>query len=141
MKKFLVAQGKIRSLPKLQAEIDRFVSYYNDVRPHRGVGRRTPKEVFDQRVKAHPTAGPTDHNAFRVRHDRVDSLGKLTLRYGTKLHHIGMGRRFARTKVTLLIAYRDVRIVNEDGELLRHLTIDPDRDYHPQSLGWISTMS
>lgn len=32
----------------------------------------------------------------------------------------------------LLVADRDVRIVNENGELLRHLTIDPTRDYQPR---------
>ena len=34
----------------------------------------------------------------------------------------------------LLVADRDVRVVSaEDGELLRHLTLDPSRDYQRQS--------
>jgi hypothetical protein len=34
----------------------------------------------------------------------------------------------------MLVAGRDVRVVSaSDGELLRHLTIDPSRDYQRQS--------
>ena len=35
-------------------------------------------------------------------------------------------------RVVLLVADTDVRVVTEDGELLRHLTIDPTRDYQPR---------
>jgi len=33
--------------------------------------------------------------------------------------------------VTLLVAGRHVRVVTEEGSLLRELTIDPQRDYQP----------
>ncbi len=52
-----------------------------------------------------------------------------------------MGARYRHQPVVLLIADRDVRIVTPDGELLRHLTLDPTRDYQPQTQGWISTMT
>lgn len=101
-------------------------------RPHRALGRRTPREVFDSKTKAHPPAtAPETH--FRVRHDRVDKTGSLTLRHGSKLHHIGMGARHKGLRVVMLVADRDVRVIDEDGELLRHLTLDPTRDYQPQS--------
>jgi hypothetical protein len=35
---------------------------------------------------------------FRVRRDRIDADGKLTLRHNSRLHHIGTGRRWAGTK-------------------------------------------
>jgi len=34
--------------------------------------------------------------------------------------------------VIMLIAGLDVRVLSEDGELLRHLTLDPTKDYQPQ---------
>lgn len=68
---------------------------------------------------------------FRVRHDRVDKVGHVTLRYESRLLHIGVGRAHKGERVLLLIADRDVRVVSEDGELIRHLTIDPTRDYQP----------
>jgi transposase InsO family protein len=130
MKKYLARQPGAGSLAELQAQIDRFVGYYNTSRPHRALGRRTPTEVYEAKVKAHPPARRTATH-FRVRRDRIDKAGRVTLRYDSRLHHIGVGRAHAGTRVVLLVADLDVRIVNEDGELLRQLTIDPSRDYQP----------
>ena len=65
----------------------------------------------------------------------------MTVRYQSKLRHIGMGAAFKGEKVVLFIAEADVRVTTLDGELLRTLTLDPGRDYHPQTLGWVSTMT
>ena len=130
MKKFLARQPGATDLWALQAHIDRFVTYYNTCRPHRALGRRTPADVYASKVKAHP---PTRRAAthFRVRHDRIDKAGRVTLRYQSRLLHIGVGRAHARTRVLLLVADLDVRVISEDGELLRELRIDPSRDYQP----------
>ncbi|WP_216822860.1 hypothetical protein [Aeromicrobium sp. A1-2] len=57
----------------------------------------------------------------------------MTLRVNGKLHHIGVGRTHARTHVILLIQDLHVRIANAvTGELLRELTINPERDYQGQ---------
>jgi hypothetical protein len=70
------------------------------------------------------------HN--RVRTDRIDQFGKLTLRHAGRLHHIGIGRTHARTRVLVLVQDLDIRIINAStGELLRQLTLDPTRDYQP----------
>lgn len=130
-KKFLTKQDLARDLTELQHQLDRFVTYYNEARPHRGIGRRTPSEVFDAKTKAHPTDHvPSTH--FRVRHDKVDKTGTVTIRYGSRLHHIGIGRAHKNTRVVLLIADRNIRIVNETGELIRQLELDPTRDYQPK---------
>ena len=50
-KLYLAKQGLVGSLTELQSQIDRFVAYYNECRPHRSLGRRTPREVFDEMVK------------------------------------------------------------------------------------------
>lgn len=41
-------------------------------------------------------------------------------------------RKHAGTRVPVLIADLDVRILTEDGELLRALRLNPSRDYQPQ---------
>jgi len=128
LKKFLAKQRPAVDLAGLQAQLDRFVAYYNDARPHRALGRRTPREVFDAKVKAHPARDVPDTH-FRVRHDRVDKTGCVTLRYQSRLRHIGVGRAHKGQRVLLLVADRDVRVVNEDGELIRQLVIDPTCDY------------
>ena len=69
-----------------------------------------------------------------MRHDRLDKTGRVTLRYGGRLRHIGVGRAHAGRRVLLLVADRDVRVLSETGQLLRQLTIDPTRGYQPQNL-------
>jgi len=132
LKKFLAKQRPAIDLTGLQAQLDRFVAYYNEARPHRALGRRTPREVFDAKVKAHP-AGNVPDTHFRVRHDRVDKTGCVTLRYQSRLRHIGIGRAHKGQRVLLLVADRDVRVVSQDGELIRQLVIDPARDYQQRS--------
>ncbi len=82
-------------------------------------------------VKAHPPPGRPDTH-FRVRHDRIDKTGRVTLRYDSRLRHIGVGRAHAGRAVEMLVADRDVRIIDADtGELIRSVTIDPTKDYQP----------
>ena len=110
----------------MQAQLDRFATYSNTVRPHRALGRRTPAQAFAARTKATPRrAAITVPSEHRVRRDRVDNAGKVTLRYRSTLLHLGIGRRYAGTRVVLVVAVRDVRVINNDGELLAQFTIDP----------------
>ncbi len=129
LKLYLAKQHPAGSIPELQTQIDRFVAYYNECRPHRSLGRRTPREVFDEMVKAHPPPGKAQSH-FRIRHDRIDKTGRVTLRYDSQLRHIGVGRAHAGRRVELLVADRDVRVIDaETGELIRALRIDPAKDY------------
>jgi hypothetical protein len=69
----------------------------------------------------------------RVRHDRVDKSGTVTLRVHGQLRHIGIGRTHTGTHVILLVQDLQVRVVHAvTGELLRELTIDITKDYQPR---------
>ena len=58
----------------------------------------------------------------------------MTLRVAGRLRHIGIGRPHAGTHIILLIQDLDVRVVHAaTGELLRELTINPDKDYQPKN--------
>jgi transposase InsO family protein len=133
MKKWLRAQPvQPTTIDELQALLDAFVSEYNCDRPHRSLqDHSTPEVAYSARPKAQ--AGPLQadpHN--RVRRDRIDDSGSVTLRLNGKLHHIGIGRTHARTHVLLLIQDLEVRVVDAaTGELLRKLELDPSRDYQP----------
>ena len=130
LKKYLARQPPAPTLAQLQAQLDRFARYYNHQRPHRAIGRRAPIQAFSARTKATPRGpAPTLEGHHRVRRDRVDKTGCVTLRYRSKLRHIGVGRAHAGTRVLLLVADLNVRIITQDGELLRQLTIDPTKDY------------
>jgi hypothetical protein len=66
-----------------------------------------------------------------VRQDRVDKSGRVTLRYLSRLYHIGIGREHTHQRVTLFVNNKDIRVVADDGKLLRARTLDPSRDYQP----------
>ena len=135
LKRFLVRQPPARSLADLQAQLDAFRRYYNESRPHRALDGHTPAQAFAARVKAGPTAESASVR-YRVRHDRIDKTGTVTLRYRSRLRHIRIGAAHRHTPVLLFVAGAEVRVVTEEGELLRTLTIDPTRDYQPLNGRW-----
>ena len=129
LKKYLAKQEPATTKKLLQGQLNRFVEYYNTERPHRGIGRRRPIEAFGAREKAGPIGPRIEAAGYRIRHDKVDRGGSVTLRYKGKLHHIGVGCPYAGWRVILLVAGLDVRILGLDGSPLRHLTLDPSVDY------------
>jgi hypothetical protein len=64
----------------------------------------------------------------------VDGHGVATIRYKSKLHHIGMGRALKGTRIILLVAGRHIRIITTEGRLLREFELDLNRDYQPQAM-------
>ncbi|MEK6226130.1 MAG: IS481 family transposase [Chloroflexota bacterium] len=129
VKRFLAKQPVPRSVAHLQLQLDGFRAYYNQRRPHRALAGRTPLVAFNARLKAKPPELPETVTDFRVRHDKVDSCGRVTLRYLSQLRHIYVGRAHKGERIRLLIAGANVRIVRDDGQLLRELTLDPSRRY------------
>jgi hypothetical protein len=133
-KKWLAAQPPAKTIAGLQRQLTRFRRYYNEVRPHRALDRQTPWEAYTARPKATAT-GPYIDPHCRVRHDRIDRSGTVTLRHNSRLHHIGLGRRLAGTRVTLLVDDLHIRVIDRDtGQLLRELTLDPSRDFQPRAI-------
>jgi transposase InsO family protein len=129
LKRFMSKQDPARTKKQFQAQLDAFVAYYNEQRPHRALARRTPQEAFSAREKAHPTGALIDASGYRVRHDKVDRTGRVTLRYRGKLHHLGVGNAYAGWRVVVLVAGLDIRILGLDGSPLRHLVLDPTVNY------------
>jgi len=100
LKRFLTKQPPATSVGLLQLQLDSFRTYYNQQRPHRALDGRTPLVAFNARLKAAPkTSAPAIH--YRVRKDRIDSAGRVTLRYMSRLRHVAVGRAYARQRVRL----------------------------------------
>jgi transposase InsO family protein len=133
-KKWLTAQPPAVTVAGLQRQLNRFQLYYNTIRPHRALGRRTPAQAYAARPKAF-ACGPVIPAHYRVRTDRIDSGGSVTVRHNSRLHHIGLGARLAGTPVLLLIDNLHIRVVHRhNGQLVRELILDPTRDYQPRGL-------
>ena len=130
LKRYLAKQPAAQTLSELQEQLGFFVHYYNNIRPHRALGRRTPLQAYSARAKARP-AGAQAGTYFRVREDKVDKAGKVSLRYGSRLYKIGLGRAHKGRVIRLLIADQNIRVIDANGELIRELTLDPSRIYQP----------
>ena len=137
MKKWLRAQPvQPATINQLQTLLDRFADEYNTRRPHRSLPHRaTPATAYAALPKATPGPGDRATDSHdRLRRDKIDKSGTVTLRIAGQLRHIGIGRAHAGTHVLLLIEDLDVRIIDAaTGELLRELTIDPTRDYQTRN--------
>ncbi|MBP2450408.1 IS481 family transposase [Mycolicibacterium lutetiense] len=130
LKRWLAARPRPSTLADLQHLLDEFRIIYNTERTHRALpAATTPAQAYTGRPKATPDA-MIEH--FRIRHDTVDQFGKLTLRHGSRLHHLGIGRRHAHTPVLIVVTTTNVTIISKTGyHLIAGHRINPDRNYWP----------
>jgi transposase InsO family protein len=133
LKKWLAKKPAVATLVELQAQIDRFVHIYNEERPHTARGcppmqawRALDKATIE--LDGQPLLAHT-----KVRRDRIDKTGCFTLRYRSKLHHVAVGRAHTGKRVLILVADLDIRVLDDDGVVIRHLELDPSVDYQGQS--------
>jgi len=104
LKKWLTAQpDQPATIAQLQTQLDAFRDQYNHHRPHRSLGRRTPAAAYTARPKATPTGARTDSHD-RVRQDRIDDSGVVTLRHNGRLHHTISDRN--RTQFAAVVGQR-----------------------------------
>jgi len=134
LKQWLRAQPhQPATLADLQSLLIAFTDEYNNRRPHKSLPRhQTPATRYDTGIKARPPDTAPDNPHNRVRYDKVDKTGCVTLRHAGRLHHIGIGRTHNGTHVTMLIQNLKITIIaTATGEILRDLILDPARDYQP----------
>ncbi len=131
LKRWLTPRPRPASIADMQTLLDTFREVYNTARPHRALPeRRTPAQAYTALPKANPSRTATEH--FRIRHDTVDQFGKLTLRHGSQLHHLGIGRTHTHTPVLILITTDTVTVISKTGyQLIANHHIDPDHNYWP----------
>jgi transposase InsO family protein len=129
LKRWLGRQPAAADLAGLQAQLDAFRDVYNEQRPHRAIGRRTPGEAYRATPKALPS-GTSSRGHVRLRYDVTDSKGAMTLRRGGRLYHLKVGAAFARRRVLAIVDEHEVTVVALDtGEILSTHRIEPDKGY------------
>jgi transposase InsO family protein len=130
MKKWLRAQPPATTITELQTQLAIWQDLYNNVRRHSSLGRRTPEITYLARPKDSPNGHSPDQH--RIRRDRIDTTGKVTLRRASAFYKIGIGREHAGKRIVMLINDLAVRILDATtGEQLRSLTLDTSRSYQP----------
>lgn len=132
LKKWLASQPQAHGIEDLNELLDKFRHIYNHERPHRAIGRRTPAEAYTATPKAGPAIAARGEH-WRVRTDRVDADGKVTLRHAGRLRHLGIGRAHKHKRLILLVRDTEVTAVEHGtGEILAEFTIDPAKGYQPK---------
>jgi len=129
-KRWLANQPPAATIGDLQAQLDRFRNLYNHHRPHRALERRTPATAYTALPKAtRPgTTDPADHP--RLRYDRVDAWGKISLRRAGRMHHLGVGYAHRGTRALAITDQDSVTVINlETGQILSRHHIQPDQHY------------
>jgi transposase InsO family protein len=128
-KRWLAARPPARTLPELQDQLDSFRAHYNEHRPHRALARNTPGQAYRATPKSQPATGQTPGH-YRLRYDRVDAKGKMTLRRAGKMHHLAIGAAHARKRVLALADDHQVTVTDlATGEVLSTHLIQPDKNY------------
>jgi len=126
LKKWLAARDKPETVTELQHLLDVFVDIYNNHRPHRGIGRRIPADVFN----TSPKIGPDAFSALdetTVHHNTVDRYGRVEIP-GPAAITVGAAYT-AQTATTIRTGNHAHVFIN--NQLVRELTIDPTRRPQP----------
>jgi transposase InsO family protein len=125
-RRWLEAQPQAATLAELQVLLDAFRAVYNQQRPHRGVGRRTPASVWAAQSPAAPPQAATDP-ATVIALCQVSAKGAI--KPGNRLK-IGLGIAWAGTAVTVIRRGDQATVIDtETGAIIRDLIIDPTRFY------------
>jgi transposase InsO family protein len=130
LQRWLAARPAAHSTLELQRQLDEFQGHYNERRPHRALNRRTPGEAYRATPKAAPASNGHTPGHYRLRYDRLDHNGRMTIRRAGRMHHLGIGAAHARKRV--LAFADDTQITVADlttGEVLSLHLIDPNRSY------------
>ena len=129
LKRWLAHQPAAATLTDLQTQLETWRTIYNEQRPHRELGRRTPSTAYAALPKAAPT-GPRSPGHYRLRYDRLDTLGKMSFRRAGRMHHLGVGTVHARTRVLAIADDTTVTVIELDtGEILSTHNIEPTKTY------------
>ena len=129
LQRWLRARPLVTSSAHLQRQLDEFREHYNEHRSHRALDRRTPGEAYRATPKAAP-AGPRAQQHYRLRYDRLDPKGKMSLRRAGKMHHLGIGTAHARKRVLAFSDDTHVTVVGlTTGEILSVHLIQPEKAY------------
>lgn len=134
LKRWLRRQRLAADLAEFQAQLDAFAVIYNFERPHQGIGRQLPIERWRATPAAGPAAGPLEHPDYaapiRTWQVRVDKAGQLKLRNAGSPLVIALGVEHEGRDAIAVVDDLHVNVFI-DGELIRHLRIDPTRAYQP----------
>ena len=124
LKKWLAAHDPAATLTELQELLDEFIDYYNNQRPHRSLGRRTPHAVWHNTPRSGPATQPLTRPSV-VHHNHVYDGIVWAGRY-----RITIGAEHNGQRATIITTGTRCHVFIA-GRLTRELTINPDQPNQP----------
>jgi transposase InsO family protein len=122
--------GLACDLAELQSRLEEFRRYYNEQRPHQGIGRTTPLSRWQATTPALPSDSPLAHPEPLLRpephHVTVNDRGVALV----DDLRINVGSEWAGCDITVIIDRHHATIFC-DTVLVRHLRLDRSRRYQP----------
>jgi len=129
LQRWLKARPPAHSTEQLQQQLDEFREHYNEQRPHRALQRNTPGHAYRTTPKAAP-AGARAHTHYRLRYDRLDTKGRMSLRRAGQMHHLGVGATHASKRVLAFADDHQITVADlNTGEVLSVHLIEPNKTY------------
>ncbi|HSS59864.1 MAG TPA: IS481 family transposase [Candidatus Limnocylindrales bacterium] len=130
LQRWLRARPTARTLAELQQQLDAFREHYNERRPHRALNRGTPGDAYRATPKAAPASNGHPQGHYRLRYDRLDTKGRMTLRRAGRMHHLHTGVDHARKRVLAFADDHEVTVADlTTGEVLSIHQIQPEKTY------------
>jgi transposase InsO family protein len=130
LQRWLRSRPPARTLSELQRQLDEFRTHYNERRPHRALGRATPGDAYRATPKALPASNGHAPGHYRLRYDRLDVRGKMTLRRAGRMHYLHAGTAHAGKRVLAFADDRRVTVAElSTGEVLSVHLIEPSKAY------------
>jgi transposase InsO family protein len=130
LQRWLAARPTPRTIAELQQQLDQFREHYNERRPHRALQRRTPGQAYRATPNAAPASNGHPPGHYRLRYDRLDTKGRMTLRRAGRMHHLGIGATHARKRVLAFADEHHITVADlNTGEVLSTHLIEPNKTY------------
>jgi transposase InsO family protein len=130
LQRWLRARPPASDLPELQRQLDAFREHYNEHRPHRALDRATPAAAYRATPKAIPATNGHAQGHYRLRYDRLDTNGKMSLRRAGRMHHLGVGAAHARKRVLAFADDHQITVADlNTGQILSAHLIEPHKTY------------
>lgn len=126
LKKWLATQPAPAALPELQALLNIHRDRYNTRRRHSAIGRRTPRQAWDDApVHGGPGNLPIQTDAT-VHNLKVSVQGTVNLGKQTRLH---IGREHTGHRITIIRDGDRITAYTNDGNPIGHLHLDHTKTY------------
>ena len=130
LQRWLRARPPAATIAELQRQLDQFREHYNVQRPHRALDRTTPQAAYRATPKAIPATNGHTPGHYRLRYDRLDIKGRMTLRRAGRMHHLGVGTPHARKRVLAFADDHQITVTDlATGEVLSTHHIEPEKTY------------